>query len=137
MYSVAVAVVAAVLVPVSASSTNIGGAQPLTVRKSESIGVSPWMAPPVLVSRDPFVPGNRWAEDPAPRVVPNAVRAITAPTVLVKAIVIGPHPLALLDEAGVMRIVGLGDAIGAARVSSISADQIVLSTGATLMISPL
>src|SRR5581483_6734944 len=94
MYSVAVAVVAAVLVPVSAPSTNIGGAQPLTVRKSESIGVSPWMAPPVLVSRDPFVPGNRWAEDPAPRVVPNAVRAITAPTVLVKAIVIGPHPLA-------------------------------------------
>jgi hypothetical protein len=53
----------------------------------------------------------------------------------VRAVVSGAQPHALLEVAGVVRVVSVGDVVGTARVAAIDVDAVLLSDGTRLMLS--
>lgn len=76
-----------------------------------------------LPARDPFEPDI--AQLPAAVQLPKE-------TVAVHAIVAGSDPRALIEEAGRMRIVQVGDSVRSSTVRAITADGLMLADGSKL-----
>jgi len=91
--------------------------------------------PKVAVQRDPFV-----SNEPTPE--PDGAGALdalvlppndaVAATPIVRAIVRGDTPRALVDVGGRMETLGIGDVIAGTRVTAIGAQGVVLDDGETL-----
>lgn len=97
---------------------------------------------PVAPARDPFVPRIEEPDDgpPPPRpaapalpALPNGAATPAAPRLL--AVVTGPRPRALIDEQGRARLVGFGDQLAGARITTIDADGVRLDDGRRLTLS--
>ncbi len=99
-----------------------------------------WKAQPVNVARDPFVPETTSYSqtDPAVPVVGMHVTrgqpiGFTVPlNPLVKAIVSGTSPRALIDDGSQVRVIGVGDTIGGERVLAIDRAGVRLQNGKVL-----
>jgi hypothetical protein len=102
--------------------------------------------------RDPFAPRADIEPAPPPPVIPrpaplgalpaNAGAGVfpfplaTKAPPRIAAIVVGPHPTAIVEDASGMRAVTAGDLIDGAAVRAIDADGIELSGGRRLMLAP-
>ena len=108
---------------VPSSSTARADARPAR-GATQDFGIPQKLAfPPVAFARDPFVPDAtaREAESGA----------------VLRAVVTGPQPRALVEIAGVARVVRVGDRIGQGVVLSIDAGGVVLSGGLELHVTAL
>lgn len=76
------------------------------------------------------LPPNRGAQD-----LPSGL-PLGPPQARVTAVATGAHPSALLEEAGQVRLVTVGDRVGAASVSRIDAGGVHLSDGSVLALQP-
>jgi len=83
----------------------------------------------VVARRDPFAP-DRTLAVPAP---PAAARARgAAPDAIVRALVIGMSPRAIVETEGGSRVIAPGDALGHSKVMSIDAAGVHLTNGTVL-----
>ena len=73
------------------------------------------------------LPPNAGAKDTAFPFLPGARTAAT-----VTAVITGPHPFALVDDAGTTRMLTVGDRIAAESILAINVDGVLLSGGTTL-----
>ena len=80
----------------------------------------PWSAQTIAASRDPFLLAKRAA--PAQHPTPEPI--------VVRAIVLGVKPRALIEIGGLTRIVHAGQEIGRTRIAQIGKRGIWLSSGA-------
>ena len=87
----------------------------------------------VHITRDPFVPEPAFVVSPRDVLAKDSDHRLTNP--LLRAIVFGASPRALLEENGRVRIVGLGDAVDNSRVTSILSDSIRLQDGRTIQVN--
>jgi hypothetical protein len=55
---------------------------------------------------------------------------------VVTAVITGPHPFALVDEAGTTRVLTIGDRIGGNAIAAIAVDGVRLSNGTRLPVAP-
>jgi hypothetical protein len=78
--------------------------------------------PPLIVVRDPFVP------NPIQTTLANGSPAI------VRAVITGQAPRALIESNGATRVVGIGDRIGALHITAIDAGGVTLENGAKLAV---
>lgn len=97
----------------------------------------------IVVLRDPFVP-DRGAPQHAQGSSAVGVRVIQGQStgyplpgngVLVSAIVSGASPRALLDDAGRVRVVGVGDSVCGSRIIGIDAKGLILANGVRISIA--
>lgn len=117
---------------------------------------TPFSLAAVVPHRDPFAgePAPRAAASPPsapaleaiPTRIPAAIlplppnagafplpfAAAEVPAARVAAVVTGPHPIALLAEAGTTRVVGIGDRVGRRTIVAITAAGVRLAGGVTL-----
>lgn len=112
---------------------------------------------PVVPHRDPFAddapargPVRLVTPSPPPvPVIPAALRPLppnagaiggpppsTSAQPHVTAVVTGPRPFALVDDAGTARLVTVGDSAGGRRIVAITAEGIRLAGGTTLTVAP-
>ena len=116
-------------------------------RRTEIIDVSP--------RRDPFAggdaPASRPSAGPPLPQIPAALRPLppnagasdagfpfatdTRPTATVTAVITGPHPFALIDDAGATRMLTVGDRIAGELIVAIGAEGVRL-TGGTMIAAP-
>jgi hypothetical protein len=143
------------VVPLTVAPTSIV-AQARGVTPSASIAVpntpSALAFPAIAVSRDPFVAdavaqpttGVRAEADDGtdigvvlpPNIGAEASDSAPAGVPLVRGIVLGQEPQALIDTGnGSVRVVGVGDAIGPERIRRIDATGVTLSSGLHLKIA--
>jgi len=151
---------AAAILPLTAQNTSIAGAS-VPERPSmrmDAVSFSPQLSfPDYSVDRDPFVPDRRIAAEIRVEAAParagqgddigvvlpaNAGASATLPTeqdargpgsvAVVRAVVLGDSPRALVDIDGSVHVVGIGDAVGDAAVVRIDAHGVALSDGSRL-----
>lgn len=91
--------------------------------------VSANVLPAPVIARDPFVP--QASETETVHVAAGTLMK-AAHAVVVRAIVSGPSPRALIEEEGRVRIVAAGDMVRGARVMRIGESAILLSDHAIL-----
>jgi hypothetical protein len=119
----------------------------------------------VIPRRDPFAGGDVTARTGIPGLqahvsgpampplpqIPAALRALppnagagdgtfpfastTRTAATVTAVITGPHPFALVDEAGTTRMLTIGDRIGGEPIAAIDANGVRLSGGTTLAVA--
>lgn len=87
-------------------------------------------APPVVVVRDPFL--NETQDVSAAQKPVGAAGAPSHGFPVVRAVISGTQPRALVDQDGSIRIVAIGDRIAGARIEAIFARSIRLANGVTL-----
>lgn len=145
------------VLPLTTQSSSVAGAADVRAQNDQSgLGLPPRLTfPAYSVSRDPFVPEpsiRAKLEGSASRngqggeigvVLPlNAGAAQTGPTgngaspsaPIVRAIVLGNPARALVEDAGTVRVLGIGDRIGELAVAAITVDGVTLSDGTRLML---
>lgn len=83
-----------------------------------------------VVSRDPFI--AQTSETESAHVATATASKAAQGTAVVRAIVSGPSPRALVEEGGRVRIVADGDVVSGARVISIDETGVLLSNGTVL-----
>ena len=86
--------------------------------------------PDITVDRDPFV-----AERRAVNVSTKEAPAGTAAGPVVRAIILGARAKALVEDGGVVRVVGVGDPVGTSTVQEISRTAVVLEDGRSLQLT--
>jgi hypothetical protein len=95
--------------------------------------------PGFSLSRDPFVPTQAIREKleagsgAAPTGLAPYAPAPVAP--IVRAIVVGDPPRALVEEDGTVRVLALGDRIGTLRITAITTEGLTLSDGSHLLLA--
>jgi hypothetical protein len=105
-------------------------------------------APPLDIARDPFVSegGNESVATAAPSTAPLFPQAAAlrggSPAIrtvprrpMVRALVAGPHPYALVEIDGAVQIVAPGDALLGKRVAQIDLDGILFEGGARMTLT--
>ncbi|HUA09827.1 MAG TPA: hypothetical protein VMA98_11220 [Candidatus Acidoferrales bacterium] len=120
------------VLPMTTQGSSIAGASAVAARaRAQSFaGPSPLAFPAYTVDRDPFVPADPQVED-APAEAPSG----TASAPVLRAVIVGDPPRALVEVDGNVHVVGIGDRAGALTVVAIDADGIALSDGSRLTIS--
>lgn len=147
------------LLPLTAQSSFDASAAEAIVQPALDVPTVPdrLRFPDVSVSRDPFVPDA--ASIAAPLVMNNAevgtqvqggddIGIVLPPNAgasgvpggpvgtggqpLVRAVVVGPSSRALIDMGGAVRVLGVGDPLGPARIRTIDAGGVTLDNGAHL-----
>lgn len=129
--SASLCVVALGLAPVAARSSLGIGASTAALRWQLAIPASPlrWEGTAVRVARDPFAGGQ---DETGTR--PGEAANRVAPVAALEAIATGGAPRALVQINGSVQLVGVGDTLAGARVVSIDAASVRLSSGAVLVI---
>jgi len=118
------------VIPVTAHFSSYAGA----ATAQEPRRISPAVLPPRMtfasidIARDPFVP----IHVPSGLASPQAQTADSSSGTQVRAIVSGTPTRALIEEAGVVRIVGAGDRIGERTILGIGSGGITLSDGSRI-----
>lgn len=148
------------VVPLTTQSSSVAGAADVRAQNDQSGLDLPARLtfPAYSVSRDPFVPEHSiraklegsalrsWQGSEIGVVLPpNAGAAQDGPIAplngtspsapIVRAIVLGKPARALVEDAGSIRVLGIGDRIGELVVASITAEGITLSDGTRLMLT--
>lgn len=114
---------------------------PGSARSSAASASSPGAAmrpnPPADTARPPTfgVPAALWPL-PANAGAPPVPFPLTAQSARVKAVITGPRPFALVEEAGTTRLVTLGDRIAGDTVAAITAEGVHLAHGGVLVVAP-
>jgi hypothetical protein len=128
------------VLPLTTQSSSIAGAADAPGQTSDPGLARParLIFPGFSLSRDPFVPGQaiRQKLEAASGATPNGL-ALGAPVPvapIVRAIVVGDPPRALVEEDGTVRVLALGDRIGALRITAITAEGLTLSDGSHLLL---
>jgi hypothetical protein len=78
--------------------------------------------------RDPFAPPSGeldGSQEPNDR----------AATIVVRAVALGPRPVALVDKGGRTTLLGVGDGLENSTVSRITADRIILADGNSIFVA--
>jgi hypothetical protein len=86
--------------------------------------------PPLDLRRDPFVPAAAYRA-----AVRNSSGVAGAGGTVIRAIVTGAEPRALIESNGSVRVVGIGDRIGSSAIIGIDARGVVIEGGLTLPIA--
>jgi hypothetical protein len=85
------------------------------------------------INRDPFVPqGASGTTADAGEMQMSSGQSND--TKVVRAIVLGDPPRALIETGGTVRVLGIGDRLGALTVSGISSGRVTLSDGSSLIL---
>jgi hypothetical protein len=87
--------------------------------------------PMISVNRDPFVPDAGIIGRDLPQI---GAAAATQP--VLRAVVSGEQPRALVEVDGSVRVLAIGDKIGADVISAIDAAGVTLSSGVRLVLAP-
>lgn len=125
-------------------SSVVASAEPSMTRSPMSMPSAPGRIefPAISVSRDPFVPDQaalaRNGVAPDLRIAPMGA-AIGSSSLLpiVRAVVTGDEPRALIENGGVVQVLAIGDKLGSETITSIDASGITLSSGIRLvLVSP-
>ncbi len=88
--------------------------------------------PPIPLDRDPFVPdGSEIA-----LASQSLSRNEGATGVVLRAVVTGIEPRALIEAGSTVRVVGVGDKLGNATITEINKTEVVLSNGLELPLIP-
>ena len=88
--------------------------------------------PSILIKHDPFIPSTIDGLASNDRSFNGMADAATSSVPLVRAIVVGTSPRALVEIAGAPQVVGIGSALAASIVTSIDAAGVQLQTGQIL-----
>lgn len=94
--------------------------------------------PTIAISRDPFVPdravltNDASASDLKVSGDPNASTSLLP---VVRAVVTGDDARALVDNAGVVQVLGVGDRLGSEVITAIDATGVMLSSGIRLVLA--
>lgn len=100
---------------------------------SEAPPFSPAFAPPSARALLPLPPNAGAASQPFPF---STASPAQPPAVRVVAVITGPHPYALIEDAGTTRLVTTGDRIGADTIGAITSSQVRLTNGSVLWVTP-
>ena len=96
-------------------------------RAARSIAAPPFPPFPHVSAALLPLPPNAGARNTAFPFLPGARTAAT-----VTAVITGPHPFALVDDAGTTRMLTVGDRIAGESILAINVDGVLLSGGTTL-----
>ncbi|HZZ66509.1 MAG TPA: hypothetical protein VFE17_13465 [Candidatus Baltobacteraceae bacterium] len=139
MFAIAAAICAipAALVPLAGRSAREWPPAAAVVGNSFELSPVRTPAPPldVRIARDPFIP-DRLATQRRPALRSRAGSSLqdcTAPTV--RGVAIGERPQAIVACGERIELIGNGDRLDGARVTSITSSGVVLSGGAVLPLS--
>jgi hypothetical protein len=116
------------------SAFEVRGERDVLVQRFQETPLSPVPAnASVTIDRDPFIADNPPGDVVGMHVIRGASTGIALPGVpIVRAIVSGTSPRALIDENGHARVVQTGDPIAGSKIVSIRGDGIVLQNGVVL-----
>jgi hypothetical protein len=91
--------------------------------------------PTIVITHDPFIPSSA-AGLPLGEAVAGAASGIDVTAMpIVRAVIVGASPKALVDIGETPQVVGIGSALGGSFVTSISAGGIQLQNGQTFRFS--
>jgi hypothetical protein len=91
--------------------------------------------PAVVITHDPFIPSTA-AALPVSEALSGGASSVAIPTTpVVRAVITGPTPKALVDIDGTPQVVGIGSELAGSVVRSISADAVNLENGHSLPFS--
>ena len=146
------------VLPLTAQSSFVAGAAGAHAPSYEASLTMPARLtfPAFSISRDPFVPSQGvrerlegaamrlgQGEDIGAVLPPNAGAAGAAPSLphtvpvaapILRAVILGSPPRALVEEDGTVRVLAAGDRIGDLRVTAIGAQGVTLSDGTHLLL---
>lgn len=138
---ITLAVAAAAVLPFTISPTSLTAAAD-TVQGPTVVGALAMPGriqfPTVALSRDPFVPDQTTlmrggvANDPSGGANPNSEASMVP---IVRAVVTGEEARALIDSAGAVQVLGVGDRLGNETVTAIDATGVSLSSGIRLVLA--
>lgn len=126
-------------------STLSASAEPATASAAVSVPAVPGRIefPTIAVSRDPFVPDQnvlaRNGIAPDLKMMAPAGESLGSSSLLpiVRAVVTGDEPRALIENGGTVQVLAVGDKLGVETIASIDASGVTLSSGIRLvLVSP-
>ena len=136
IFCAVIAVAAVLLLPLAARSSYPdlvhAGARGTAMHVTLPATVTPWR--PVVVTRDPFL----YEPDSPPTALPAHPSIATHPVPVqstVRAVVVGAQARALVEGAGGLRVIRIGDVVDGATVRMIRADGVWLSNGLVLVLA--
>jgi len=123
------------MLPLTSQSSLEAGAGTVTATSSSARGneLETLSFPSIALDRDPFVPGVAM---PDAAMSAADSRENGGSGAVVRAVVTGTEPRALVEIGTVVRVVGIGDAVGTAKVLEINASGVTLSGGIKLFLTP-
>jgi len=122
------------VLPLTTQGSSIAGASDAapSVREENLVEPSRLTFPAYTIDRDPFVPMDPRVDAVDQDPEPSNGAAAEAP--LLRAVIVGDPPRALIELGGVVHVTGAGDRIGKLTVVGIDADGVTLSDGSRLLI---
>jgi hypothetical protein len=117
------------IIPLTVPSSFSAGAATAPMEHAAQVGndLGKLLFPAIALGRDPFVPDAAFAASDGAAEHPQDTGSP-----IVRAVVSGAQAHALIEVAGVVRVVSIGDAVGNATVTAIVADAVLLSSGTRL-----
>ena len=114
---------------VAPASSSASAREHRTLRTAVSSQLEQLDYPAIHLRRDPFVPAV--ADRP---IVRGSMDAPASGTTVVRAVVTGAEPRALIESNGSVRVIRIGDRIGSLAVIGIDATGVVMDGGVTLQL---
>ncbi|HTX57047.1 MAG TPA: hypothetical protein VMD47_08070 [Candidatus Acidoferrales bacterium] len=121
------------VLPLTAQSSFVAGAASAqeTIRNGELATPARLTFPAYAIDRDPFVPdANVRAFESADADARMAAQPGSTP--VVRAVIVGAQARALVEIDGTVRVLSVGDALGASRIAAIDASGLMLADGSHL-----